>query len=174
MTMSGSSEDIRHAQKLKKQISSGFIWFEHDEKSYIIRDQATIARARKVWEPQEELGKKQEELGRKMEQVQVKVPDRTAELDCQAAKTRPRRNFSKMTVERCDTHSCNPCKGLDPNALSIIRVNPSNRIADLQCVAIGCAKLSNRRSLRWPTSNTAACRNYVILRQSLIDKSQSK
>jgi beta-lactamase regulating signal transducer with metallopeptidase domain len=100
MTMSGSSEDARHAEKLKKQISGDFIWFERDEKSYIIRDPAMIDRARKLWAPQEELGKKQEELGKqqealgkqqeelgkKMEQVQVKVPDMTAELDRLKAK----------------------------------------------------------------------------------------
>jgi hypothetical protein len=94
-TMSGSTEDIRHVEKLKKQISGDFIWFQRDEKSYIIRDQATIERARKLWAPQEELGRKQEELGKqqealgkqqealgaKMEQVRVKVPDMTAELD---------------------------------------------------------------------------------------------
>ena len=95
VTMSGSSEDARHAQRLKKKIAGDFIWFERDEKSYIIRDQATIDRARKLWAPQEELGKKQEalgkqqealgkqqeELGARMEQVRVKVPDMTAELD---------------------------------------------------------------------------------------------
>lgn len=95
LTMSGSSEDARHVQKLKKSIQGDFIWFQHDEKSYIIRDQATIDRARKLWAPQEELGKKQEalgkqqealgkqqeELGAKMEQVKVNVPDMTAELD---------------------------------------------------------------------------------------------
>lgn len=95
LTMSGSAEDAHHAEKLKKQIPGDFIWFERDEKSYIIRDQATIDRARQLWAPQEELGKKQEELGKqqealgkqqeelgkKMEQVQVKVPDMTAELD---------------------------------------------------------------------------------------------
>lgn len=100
MTMSGSSEDARHAEKLKKQIPGDFIWFERDEKSYIIRDQATIDRARQLWAPQEELGRKQEELGKqqealgkqqeelgkKMEQVQVKVPDMTAELDRLKAK----------------------------------------------------------------------------------------
>jgi len=94
-TMSGSSEDARHAEKLRKQISGDFIWFERDEKSYIIRDQATIDRARKLWFPQEELGKKQEALGKqqealgkqqqalgeRMKQIQVKVPDMTAELD---------------------------------------------------------------------------------------------
>jgi beta-lactamase regulating signal transducer with metallopeptidase domain len=100
MTMSGSSEDARHAQNLKKKVPGDFIWFERDERSYIIRDQATIDRARKLWAPQEELGKKQEELGKrqealgkqqeelgkKMEQVQVKVPDMTAELDRLKAK----------------------------------------------------------------------------------------
>lgn len=94
-TMSGSSDDARHVEKLRKQITGDFIWFQRDEKSYIIRDQATIDRARKFWAPEEELGKKQEalgkqqeilgkqqeELGAKMELVQVKVPDMTAELD---------------------------------------------------------------------------------------------
>ena len=63
LTMSGSTQDARHVEKLKKQIAGDFIWFQRDEKSYIIRDQATIDRARKLWAPQEELGKKQEELG---------------------------------------------------------------------------------------------------------------
>ena len=95
LTMSGTTEDARHVEKLRKQIPGDFIWFQSDEKSYIIRDQATIDRARKVWAPQEELGKKQEELGKQqdalgkqqealgkeMEQIHVKVPDMTAELN---------------------------------------------------------------------------------------------
>ena len=95
LTMSGSTEDAHHVQKLRKSIQGDFIWFQVDEKSYIIRDQATIDRARKLWAPQEELGKKQEALGKqqdilgqqqdalgaKMEKIQVKVPDMTAELD---------------------------------------------------------------------------------------------
>lgn len=95
VTMSGSTEDERHAMRLKKQIPGDFIWFGRDEKAYVIRDQATVDRARKLWAPQEELGKKQEELGKqqevlgkqqealgdKMRQVHVKVPDLTAQLD---------------------------------------------------------------------------------------------
>src|SRR3984957_11226343 len=95
LTMSGDMGDAHHVEKLKKQIAGDFIWFERGDKSYVIRDQATIDRARKLWEPQDELGKKQEalgaqqealgkqqeELGTKMEMVQVKVPDMTAELD---------------------------------------------------------------------------------------------
>jgi beta-lactamase regulating signal transducer with metallopeptidase domain len=100
LTMSGSSQDARHVKKLRKQIPGDFIWFQDDEKSYIIRDQATVDRARKLWAPQEELGRKQEELGRqqealgkqqealgaKMQEVKVNVPDMTAELDRLKAK----------------------------------------------------------------------------------------
>ena len=99
-TMSGSTQDARHVEKLKKQIPGDFIWFQRDEKSYIIRDQATVDRARGLWAPQEELGRKQEELGKqqeelgrqqeelgnKMQQVRVDVPDMTAELDKLKAK----------------------------------------------------------------------------------------
>ena len=99
-TMSGTSEDAQHVEKLRKQIPGDFIWFQRDEKSYIIRDQATIDRARKLWTPQEELGKEQEalgkqqevlgkqqkEIGAKMEQVRVNVPDMTAALDRLKAK----------------------------------------------------------------------------------------
>jgi beta-lactamase regulating signal transducer with metallopeptidase domain len=95
LTMSGDMGDAHHVEKLKKQIAGDFIWFQRGDKSYVIRDQATIDRARKLWTPpgeldkkqealaaqQEALGKQQEELGSKMEQVQVKVPDMTADLD---------------------------------------------------------------------------------------------
>jgi beta-lactamase regulating signal transducer with metallopeptidase domain len=100
-TMSGSTQDVHHVERLKKQIPGDFIWFQRDEKSYIIRDQATIDRAKAFWAPQEELGKKQEELGkqqeelgkqqeelgRKQEEVRVNVPtDLNAKLDALKAK----------------------------------------------------------------------------------------
>ncbi len=100
-TMSGSTQDIHHVERLKKQIGGDFIWFQRDEKSYIIRDQATIDRAKAFWAPEEELGRKQEELGKqqealgkqqeelgkKQEQVRVSVPpDLTAKLDALKAK----------------------------------------------------------------------------------------
>jgi len=56
-----------NVEKLRKNIQGDFIWFERDEKSYVIRDQATIDRAKKLWDPQEKLGKKQEELGKQQE-----------------------------------------------------------------------------------------------------------
>ena len=95
LTMSGSTEDARHVEKLRKQIPGDFIWFQRDEKSYVIRDQATVDRAKKLWEPEEELGKKQEalgkqqealgkqqeELGARMQKIRVNVPDLNADLE---------------------------------------------------------------------------------------------
>ena len=93
--MSGSEEDAQHAESLRSKIPGDFIWFEHDEKSYIIRDQATIGRAKQLWatrdesaKEQEALRKKEDELGKKMREevqqkmqdVRVKIPDMTAEL----------------------------------------------------------------------------------------------
>jgi beta-lactamase regulating signal transducer with metallopeptidase domain len=112
LTMSGSTGDARHVEKLRKSIPGDFIWFQSDEKSYIIRDQATVNRARKLWAPQEELGRKQEELGKqqevlgkqqeeigtKMEQVHVTVPDMTAELD--KLKAELKQLNSSATVEQ--------------------------------------------------------------------------
>ena len=95
VTMSGSEEDAEHAKSLRSKIPGDFIWFERDEKPYIIRDQATVDRAKKLWAPQEELGRRQEALGkqqealgqqqealgRKMEEVHVKIPDLSAQME---------------------------------------------------------------------------------------------
>jgi beta-lactamase regulating signal transducer with metallopeptidase domain len=112
LTMSGTTEDAEMVQELKKTIPGDFIWFERGDKSYTIRDQATIDRARKLWSPQEELGKKQEALGKqqealgkqqedlgtKMEQIHVNVPDMTAELD--KLKAELQKLNSSATVEQ--------------------------------------------------------------------------
>ncbi len=92
---SGSDEDIQHAKSLRDKMPGDFIWFERDEKSYIIRDQATIDRAKQLWanrddfakdqeafrEKQEELGKEiREQVQQKMADIRVNIPDLTAEI----------------------------------------------------------------------------------------------
>jgi beta-lactamase regulating signal transducer with metallopeptidase domain len=93
--MSGSSEDAAHAKALRSKIPSDFIWFERDEKSYIIRDAATVQRAKQLWQPvedlgrqqealgkqQESLGEQQEALGKKMEAVRVQIPDLSGQME---------------------------------------------------------------------------------------------
>jgi beta-lactamase regulating signal transducer with metallopeptidase domain len=92
--MSGNSEDVEHATSLRSKITGDYIWFQHDEKNYVIRDQATVQRAKDLFKAEEELGQKQEALGKqqealgdqqrelsnKMEAVHVQIPDMSADM----------------------------------------------------------------------------------------------
>ncbi|HEV2298348.1 MAG TPA: M56 family metallopeptidase [Candidatus Acidoferrales bacterium] len=95
VSMTGSEEDLQHARNLRKKINGDFIWFERDEKSYIITDGDFIAKAKALFAPEEALAKQQDELGRqqdelgrqqdalgeKMDGVKVKIRDITPELE---------------------------------------------------------------------------------------------
>lgn len=92
--MSGDDEDFHHAQELRKKLGKDLIWFERDEKSYVITDPAFIAQARALFAPEDALSKQEDELskqqdalskqqdalGEKMDAVKVKVPDISPEL----------------------------------------------------------------------------------------------
>jgi bla regulator protein BlaR1 len=94
LTMSGDRDDAEHARALKKKIPGDFIWFERDEKSYIISDPAIVNRAKQLWQPGEDLEKQQKDLGKqqedlakqaedaekKIEDMKIKLPDLTAEM----------------------------------------------------------------------------------------------
>ena len=100
VTMSGSSEDARHAQALRRKLGRDLIWFERDGKGYVITDEGTVARAKQLFAPDETLGQKQAELGeqqaalgeqqaalgQKQSEVRVKVPDMSADLQRLQAK----------------------------------------------------------------------------------------
>jgi hypothetical protein len=102
VTMSGDEEDLQHARVLRDKITGDFIWFEHDEKSYVITDPAFLGRVQALFAPQEELGKQQDalgqqqdelgrqqdelgrqqdELGKRMDAVSVKIPDISPDLE---------------------------------------------------------------------------------------------
>lgn len=92
--MSGDDEDFHHAQELRKKLGKDLIWFERDEKSYVITDPAFIAKAKALFAPEEALAKQQDELGseqdalgkqqdalgEQMDKVSVKPPDISADL----------------------------------------------------------------------------------------------
>jgi beta-lactamase regulating signal transducer with metallopeptidase domain len=93
--MSGNDEDFQHARRLREKLGKDLIWFERDEKSYVITDRDFIAKVKALFAPEEELGKQQEELGRQqeavgkqqealgehMEEVKVKIHDITPQLE---------------------------------------------------------------------------------------------
>ncbi len=87
--MSGDDEDFHHAKELRKKLGTDLIWFERDEKSYVITDPAFIAKAKALFAPEDALSKQQDELSRQQDalskqqddlsnqqdNVKVKVPD---------------------------------------------------------------------------------------------------
>jgi beta-lactamase regulating signal transducer with metallopeptidase domain len=96
VTMSGDREDAEHAKSLRSKIPGEFIWFEHDGKSYIIQDQATVDRAKKMWaaeddaaKQEEALRKKEKDLGKqmrdevqqKLDGIRIQIPDLSAQLE---------------------------------------------------------------------------------------------
>jgi beta-lactamase regulating signal transducer with metallopeptidase domain len=100
ISVSGNSESYgtdhpsEFVEFLQEKISGDFIWFRRDGKSYVIRDSATIKRAKdffaavqeldkkqeELGKQQEALGEKQEVLGKEQEEVHVQIPDMTEDL----------------------------------------------------------------------------------------------
>lgn len=56
-------DDLGQLQKEVKRTGHEVLWFEVDERAYVIRDPATIRRAKDIVEPMMELGKQQGALG---------------------------------------------------------------------------------------------------------------
>lgn len=95
MVMSGNSQDVEHATALRSKISGDFIWFQHDEKSYIIRDQALVNQAKAFFKPEQDLGDQQRalgdqqralgdqqrDMGQKMRDTKVNPPDLSADME---------------------------------------------------------------------------------------------
>src|SRR6202050_3550635 len=90
----GTDHPSEFVEFLQEKISGDFIWFRRDGKSYVIRDPATIKRAKdffaavqeldkkqeELGKQQEALGEKQEALGKEQEEVHVQIPDMTEDL----------------------------------------------------------------------------------------------
>src|ERR1700683_1296833 len=83
----GTDHPSEFVEFLQEKISGDFIWFRRDGKSYLIRDPATIKRAKDFFaavqeldRKQEGLGEKQEALGKQQEEVHVQIPDMTEDL----------------------------------------------------------------------------------------------
>jgi beta-lactamase regulating signal transducer with metallopeptidase domain len=90
----GTDHPSEFVEFLQEKNPGDFIWFRRDGKSYVIRDAATIKRAKDFFAAVQDLDKKQEELGRQQEalgekeealgkeqeEVHVQIPDMTEDL----------------------------------------------------------------------------------------------
>jgi hypothetical protein len=64
LSMSGSTDDIDRARALRRG-NEALLYVREGGATYVIRDPATLAQARALFRPQEELGARQGELGRR-------------------------------------------------------------------------------------------------------------
>lgn len=76
VSMSGSSQDAERAKGLKNRMRGDYIWFRSNGKEYVIDDPKLVGEARKLFHPQEELGRMQASFGAK----QAKLGEVQAEL----------------------------------------------------------------------------------------------
>jgi hypothetical protein len=80
-TMSGSTDDIRRAQSLRRG-QEGLLYVRQGAAAYVIRDAAALREAQAIFEPQRILGAKQGELGSR----QADLGRRQAELGAEQAR----------------------------------------------------------------------------------------
>lgn len=67
MTVSGTTRDIRDAEKARRSLQGDFLWFRRGDKSYVVQDPALLAKATEAWKPTEALSVRMEALGDEME-----------------------------------------------------------------------------------------------------------
>jgi len=82
-TMSGSSDELRHARTFRYGVGEEYVWFRQDGKSYIVRDPDTVKAANKLFQPQRDLGRQQGELGEqqgKLGELQSKLAERLGSI----------------------------------------------------------------------------------------------
>jgi beta-lactamase regulating signal transducer with metallopeptidase domain len=75
VTVSGDTQYAEHVKPLQTKIQGDFIWFERDGKSYVISDQGTVDRAKKLFEPENNLAKAQEDAAKQQEALRKQIQD---------------------------------------------------------------------------------------------------
>jgi len=101
-TRSGSTDELNRARGFRHKIGDEYVWFRQGNKAYIIHDPDTVKAARKIFQPQEDLGRQQGELGElqgkigelqsklgeRQSSIRTTLPDLTREIDLLKQKLR--------------------------------------------------------------------------------------
>lgn len=92
-TMSGSTDDLRHARSLRSG-REALLYVRNGGAAYVIRDTATLRQAEAIFAPQNALGDRQGELGDRQSALgerQSRLGEQQAELGSQQAYASPKR-----------------------------------------------------------------------------------
>jgi len=74
ITVSATHQDLSKIENARRTVKGDFIWFRDGDKTYLIQDPATIAKADEAWVPVNRIGEKMDAHGKKMD-AQGKVMD---------------------------------------------------------------------------------------------------
>jgi hypothetical protein len=92
-SMSGSTDDLKRARALQAG-RGALLYVRRGGEAYVIRDAATLSRAKAIFEPQEAMGARQAELGSRQAALgsrQAALGAQQARLGAQQANASPRR-----------------------------------------------------------------------------------
>lgn len=89
INFTGDYDQITDVKALRRELGGEFIWFRRDGRSYVIRDPALVARARRAWQPTEPVGEKMGALGDQMEVHGEKMGALGERMERQTAGTGP-------------------------------------------------------------------------------------
>jgi beta-lactamase regulating signal transducer with metallopeptidase domain len=65
-SMSGDLDDVEAIRAARRSIDDDFLWFKRDDKQYVVRDAALLARAEAAWQPTRALETKMQALDARM------------------------------------------------------------------------------------------------------------
>ena len=89
MTLSGDLDDMNEVKIAKQHVHGDFLWFRRNGVGYVVQDAALLARARRAWDPAEEVGKKMEALSDQMKPHSARMEALGKQMEAYSAKGEP-------------------------------------------------------------------------------------
>jgi beta-lactamase regulating signal transducer with metallopeptidase domain/predicted nucleic acid-binding Zn-ribbon protein len=89
MTLSGDLDDMNEVKLAKQHLHGDFLWFRRNGVGYVVQDAALLARARRAWDPAEEIGKKMEALSDQMKPHSARMEALGKQMEAYGTKGEP-------------------------------------------------------------------------------------
>lgn len=105
MNVSGTTDDIRDADKARRSLQGDFLWFRRGDKRYVLQDPALLARVDQAWKPADALSDRMEALGGQMETHGKKMEALGRQMEALSAAGEPPRGEMERTSGRMEALS---------------------------------------------------------------------
>ena len=89
MTLSGDLEDMKEVKLARAHLRGDFLWFRRNGVGYVVQDAALLSRARRAWDPAEEIGRKMEAISDQMKPHSARMEALGKQMEAYSAKGEP-------------------------------------------------------------------------------------